>query len=369
MSTKRDYYEILKVHREASATEIKQAYRRLARKHHPDVNGGDSAAEEQFKEINEAYECLCNPEKRRMYDQFGHEGMSGGSSSGFDFEGFGGFGDIFDAFFGGGPRGQRRPMGEQGSDLRYDLEISLEEVATGVERTLRISKLHACETCNGSGARPGSSPETCLQCHGTGQVRQNRQTFLGSFSTVAACPIWQGRGYVIVNPCGDCGGSGRVRKTAEQTVHIPAGVEHGMRVRLRGEGDAGARGGPAGDLYIMVYVRPHESFERHGDSIMLELPISFVQAALGDVIEVPTLDGPEKVNIPPGTQAGTVFTLKGKGLPNLNTGSRGNQDVVARIMTPTKLSDEQKTMLIEFAKTMGEEPHPGKGFIGKLLGK
>ena len=374
MSSKRDYYEILGVPREASADDIKKAYRRLARQHHPDVNRHDKDSEERFKEINEAYETLSDPQKRQMYDQYGHLGMNG-RYGGFGFDGFGdigGFGDIFDVFFGGGARTRgRRQAGEAGADLRLDIEISLEEAATGVEKPIKISRLQRCETCQGSGAQPGSSPEVCPQCRGTGQVRHSQQTILGSFSTVTTCPTCRGTGQVIRDPCKACAGHGRLRVASERKVQIPPGVENGSRIRLRGEGDAGARGGQPGDLYVFIYVKPHEVFDRRGDDILCEIPISFVQAALGDTVEVPMLDGREKLHIPEGTQAGTTFKFRGKGMPNINGGSRGDQHVVIRIVTPDKLTDDQKKLLLEFAKASGVELNPehGKNFFEKLLGK
>lgn len=376
MSGKRDYYEVLGVERSASAEDIKKAYRRLARKHHPDVNRNDKEAEEAFKEINEAYEVLSDPEKRRMYDAYGHQGLNGryvGEGFGADIFGdWGGFGSIFDAFFGGTARSGtgRRGAGEAGNDLRYDLEITLEEAAAGVEKTLRLTKFEQCDTCAGSGVQPGSRMESCSYCHGTGEVRHRQQTILGSFATVSTCSACGGTGRVVRHPCVTCEGRGRVRATSERTVRIPAGIEDGARIRLRGEGDAGARGGPSGDLYVFVRVNPHESFERRGDDLFSEIPINFVQAALGDTIEVPTLDGKEKLEIPPGTQTGEVFKLSGKGMPNINTGVRGDLHVVVRILTPRKLTDEQKRLLLEFARSSGVELNPeGKGFFERLLGK
>ena len=377
MSNKRDYYEILGVARGASADEVKKAYRRLARQHHPDVNRENKDSEELFKEINEAYEILSDPQKRQLYDQYGHQGLNGRfAGPGFGFDGFsdlGGFGDIFDMFFGSGQRTRsgRQTVGEAGADLRYDLELTLEEVLTGVEKTMRVSRLERCETCSGSGLQPGSSPETCSACHGTGQVTHSQRTILGSFSTIVTCTACHGEGRIIRDLCRDCDGLGRMRATSERKIQIPAGVENGSRVRLRGEGDAGARGGPSGDLYVIVHIKPHKIFDRREDDIICEIPISFVQAALGDTIEFPTLDGKEKLHIPEGTQPGAIFKLRGKGLPNINTETRGNEHVVVRIITPEKLNDEQKKLLLEFAKSSGIElnPEKGKKFFDKLLGK
>lgn len=376
MSSKRDYYEILEVQRGASADDIKRAYRRLARKHHPDVNHSNKEAEEAFKEINEAYEVLSDPEKRRLYDEYGHQGVNGrfaGEGFGSDvFGDWGGFGNIFDVFFGGAGRSGsgRRAAGEAGNDLRYDLEISLEEAASGVERDLRLTKHEQCATCDGSGIEPGSSVEDCSYCHGTGEVRHRQQTILGSFATVSTCSACNGTGRIVKDPCRSCEGRGRVRATSERSVRIPAGIEDGARIRLRGEGDAGTRGAPSGDLYVFVRVAPHESFERRGDDLISEIPISFVQAALGDTIEVRTLDGKEKLEIPPGTQTGDVFKLNDRGMPNINTAVRGDLHVIVRILTPRKLTEEQKRLLLEFAQSSGIELNPeGKGFFERLLGK
>lgn len=360
----------------ASAEEIKKAYRRLARRHHPDVNRNDENSGEIFKEINEAYEVLSDPQKRRIYDQYGHQGLDGRyTGPGFGFDGFGdlgGFGDIFDMFFGSGSRtgARRRAAGEVGSDLRYDLEITLEEAATGVEKNLRLSRLERCETCDGSGIQPGSSKVECGYCRGAGEIRRSQYTILGSFSTVSTCTACQGEGRIIKDPCRACGGHGRTRVTSERTVRIPAGVENGSRIRLREEGDVGARGGPPGDLYVIVQVKPHEIFERRGDDIFCEIPIGFIQATLSDTIEVPTLDGKEKLHIPEGTQTGAAFKLSGKGIPNINTGARGDEYVVVRILIPRKLTDEQKKLLLEFARSCGVELNPeGRSFFERLLGK
>lgn len=380
MHVKRDYYEILGVERGASAEDIKKAYRRLARKHHPDVNQSNIEAEDHFKEINEAYGVLSDPEKRGTYDRFGHEGLgSDGRSpgSGFGFEGFGdvgGFGDIFEMFFGGQGRGAsgRRSVGEAGADLRYDLTLTLEEVATGVEKTLRLAKYERCESCEGSGVRPGSAPETCAHCQGAGQVRHSQHTILGSISSVVPCPVCRGRGFMIKDPCQVCGGEGRARRPSERAIRIPAGIEDGSRMRLRGEGDSGTRGGPAGDLYVVTYVKPHDVFQRNGDDLFFEIPINLVQATLGDRIEVPTIGGGvESLHIPHGTQPGESFRLEGKGLPNLHNGRRGDQHVTVRLEVPKKLSAEQKKLLAEYARASGIEVNPdgGRGFIDKLLGK
>ncbi|MHB0998874.1 MAG: molecular chaperone DnaJ [Armatimonadota bacterium] len=372
MSNKRDYYETLGVAKGAGADEIKKAYRNMARKHHPDLNQHSKDAEEKFKEINEAYEVLSDDRKRQIYDQYGHQGMNGRTAGpGYGNEGFGGFGDIFDMFFGGQQGRGRRSVGEDGSDLRFDLEISLEEVASGVDKNLNITRLEQCATCDGSGAGPGSTPETCMHCGGTGQVVHNQQTILGTFQSVTACPVCRGEGRIIKNPCPDCNGQGRRRGTSERPVHIPAGIENGTKMRLRGEGDSGARGGVPGDLYVVVFVKPHKVFERRGNDLIAEIPISFAQAALGDTIEIPCIDGKDKLHIPEGTQTGSTFKIKGKGLPNMNSGARGDQQVIVRVKTPTKLTEEQRNLLHEFAKASGTELHheEGKGLFGRLLGK
>lgn len=380
MHVKRDYYEILGISRGASAEEVKRAYRRLARQHHPDVNSSGIEAENLFKEINEAYEVLSDPEKRGTYDRFGHEGLNMNGrhpGSGFGFEGFGdigGFGDIFEMFFGGGGRTQsrQRSAGQPGADLRYDLTLTLEEVAAGIEKTIRLSRYERCESCDGSGVQAGSAPETCAHCQGAGQVRHSQHTILGSISSVVPCPVCRGQGFIIRDPCRVCGGEGRARRSGERTISIPAGIEDGSRIRLRGEGDSGTRGGPSGDLYIIAYVKPHDLFKRHGDDLLCEIPINLVQATLGDRIDVPTIDGgTEKLHIPHGTQPGQSFRLEGKGLPNVNGGRRGDQHVTVRVDVPKKLSAEQKKILAEYAKASGIEVNPDgdRGFIDKLLGK
>lgn len=378
MSIQQDYYELLGVDKSASADDIKKAYRRLARQHHPDVNRDDEHAEERFKQLNEAYEVLSDPQKRQVYDLYGQEGLNGRgpSGSGHGFEGFGdvnGLGDIFDIFFGsgGGRTGRRASAEEAGSDLRYDIELTLEDVAAGIDRDIRISRLGRCRSCDGSGAKPGSSVDVCSYCHGTGQVRHTQQTILGSFSSVTPCSVCGGKGRVIKDPCSDCGGHGRVREAVNVSVHIPAGIENGTSVRHRGEGDAGPRGGPAGDLFVVAHVKPHKIFERRGNDIICEIPIGFVQATLGDNIEVPIIDGHELLEIPEATQTGSTFRIRGKGLPDIHSGARGDEYVVVRVATPTKLNEEQKAVLREFGESLGEQIHPqdGKGFFEKLWGK
>jgi len=358
LAVKRDYYEVLGLSSSASADEIKGAYRRLARQHHPDVNPGDSAAEARFKEINEAYEVLSNQEKRGRYDQFGHAGVNGNAGGAADF-GFGGFGvgDIFDMFFGGttreaGPRGARI---QRGADLRYDLEITLEEAAFGAERAVEITKLEPCTLCRGSGGKEGAKPETCSTCRGQGQVRSTQQTFLGSFSTVTTCPQCRGEGHVIKDPCPKCHGDGRDRKTKTLAVKIPAGVDTGNRIRFTNEGEAGPSGGPPGDLYVVTVIRPHPVFERDGRDVACEISISFAKASLGGKVKVPTLEGEQEMFLPEGTQPGDVFRLAGKGIPEVGRATRGDQHVVVRVSTPTRLNDRQRRALQEFAAASGEE--------------
>lgn len=372
MTEKQDYYQVLGVSRNASQEEIKKAYRRLARQYHPDVNADKKEAEARFKEINEAYQVLSDPEKREIYDRYGHQELDqrfGSDYGGFD--GFPDFQDIFDIFFGTGTgrtTGRARPAAERGNDLRYDVELTLEEAAHGTTRTFRIRKMEVCETCRGSGVQPGTRPETCNLCHGTGQVRQQQQSFFGTQIRITTCPRCHGEGRVITSPCDACAGQGRVRKIEEKTVEIPPGVDTGMRIRFAGEGDAGLHGGPSGDLYVIVHVKPHDFFERRGNDLWCEVPISFVLAALGGTIEVKTLDGSEQLEVAPGTQPGEVYTLRGKGMPDPSGHGRGDMNVVLRVRTPTGLTDEQKDLLRRFAELRGEEikdPH-GKSFFERV---
>jgi molecular chaperone DnaJ len=374
MANKRDYYEVLGIPRSATSEEIKKAYRRLARTHHPDVNRHDEEAEERFKEINEAYEVLSDNQKRGVYDQFGHAGPSQGfgGRGGFDAGGGFGFGDIFDVFFGSGgfgtETGRERSVSQRGADLRADIELTLEEVATGVEKTVRVTRMETCETCHGSGAEAGTEPETCSTCRGTGQVRRQQSGFFGTSITVGACPHCHGEGHVIKNPCKSCGGEGRSRNTAKLEVKIPAGVDNENRVRLSGEGDAGYRGGTPGDLYVFPHIRPHQIFERRGNDVWCEVPVSFAQASLGATVEAPTLDGKEKLHLGEGTQTGEVYRLRDRGIPSLNGRGRGSVNVVIRVQTPTKLSHEERKLLEDFAKARGEslEAEPDKSFFEKV---
>ncbi|HZO88601.1 MAG TPA: molecular chaperone DnaJ [Chthonomonadaceae bacterium] len=370
----RDYYEVLGVSRTASAEELKRAYRNLAKKYHPDLNKAPDAAE-KFKEIQAAYDVLSDENKRRQYDRYGQEGLNGVGAEGFPGgfgAGMGGpFGDIFDIIFGAQTAG--RGAGShvvQGDDLREDLELTLEEVATGVEKTIRFPRMETCDTCKGSGARPGTNADTCPQCRGAGQIQFTQNTILGTFHSTQTCTRCHGTGRVITSPCATCSGSGRVRKIRERPVKVPAGVDTGMRLRLIGEGDAGERGGPAGDLYLVIYVRDHEIFERRGNDLYCEVPISFARAALGDTIQVPVINGTEELKIPEGTQSGQTFTLRGRGLPDFHGRGKGDEYVIVKVQVPTKLTPEQRELLKQFAATMGEHLHDGenKGILGRLFG-
>jgi molecular chaperone DnaJ len=364
----RDYYEVLGVSKTASAEEVKRAYRNLARKFHPDVNKASDAAD-KFKEIQSAYDVLSDETKRRQYDRYGHEAANGGMDGGFG--GFpGGVGDIFDIFFGQATRGATGGSTVvRGDDLREDLELTLEEVATGVEKTIRFQRMESCETCQGSGSKPGTSADTCSQCHGTGQIRFSQSTLLGTFHSTQTCTKCRGTGKVITSPCGTCSGSGRNRKTRERTVKIPAGADSGMRLRLVGEGDAGERGGPAGDLYLVLYVQDHSSFERHGNDVYCEVPISFARAALGGTVEVPILGGKEDLKIPEGTQSGQRFTLRGKGIPDINGRGKGDEHIIVQVQVPTRLTAEQRELLKQFAATTGEQVNQSQEQKGGILGR
>lgn len=353
--SKRDYYEVLGVGKDASADDIKKSYRQLARKYHPDVNKA-ADAETQFKEVKEAYDVLSDDGKRSTYDRYGHvdpnQGMGGGAG-GFDG---GGFGDIFDMFFGGGG-GRRDPNAPQrGSDLQYTMTIDFKEAVFGKETEITIPRTETCDTCTGSGAKPGTKPDTCSVCSGTGQQEVVQNTPFGRMVNRRACSNCSGTGRVIKDKCGTCHGAGKVKKQRKITVKIPAGVDEGAQIRLSGEGEAGQRGGPAGDLYIVIRVRAHEFFERENDDIYCEVPLSFVQAALGDEIEIPTLTEKIKLKIPAGTQTGTYFRLKGKGVPKLRGYGQGDQHVKVTVVTPQKLTDEQKELLRQFGGVTGSVP-------------
>jgi molecular chaperone DnaJ len=355
MSSKRDYYEVLGVSRQAGADELKKAFRRLARKHHPDVNQ-DPEAEERFKEVNEAYEVLSDQEKRARYDRFGHAGVQGNGPAGAGFEGFGfGFDDIFESFFGGarGAAAARRP--QRGRDLRYDLTISFREAVFGCEQEIEVARHESCLRCGGSGAEPGTQPARCSQCNGTGEVRHVQRSILGSFVNVTTCPRCGGTGEEILTPCSECNGSKYVVRTRRLTVKVPAGVDNGMKIRLSGEGEPGYMGGPAGNLYVFVNVEPHEFFARQDSDIILELVINVAQAALGDKVVIPTLDGDEELVLPAGVQTGEVFRLKAHGVPYLRRGGRGDQLVIITVQTPTHLTAEQRELFETLGETLGKE--------------
>jgi molecular chaperone DnaJ len=364
---KRDYYEVLGITRTASPDEIKKAFRKLARQYHPDVNK-DAGAEAKFKEINEAYEVLSDEQKRAMYDRFGHS-MPNGMGGGYGGDPFGGadpFSTIFDAFFGGqagNPR-QRGPL--RGADLRYNLRLSFEEAIFGTEQEIEYRRLETCHSCTGSGAEPGTDPVRCTKCSGTGEVRQRAPLF--NMVTVTTCDVCGGSGTVIPIPCRECRGEGRVRETRRITVKVPAGVDRNQQLRINGEGEAGPRGGPFGDLYVGLDVQPHPIFVREGNDILLELKLNMAQAALGDEIEVPTLDGSDKLKIPAGTQTGQTFTLRNRGVPFLRQQGRGDQVVVANVVVPTKLNEQQRKLLQELARTFDPEDHTQRdeGFIGRI---
>jgi molecular chaperone DnaJ len=350
--SKRDYYEVLGVSRTASDQELKTAYRRLAVKYHPDKNPNDAAAEEKFKEAAEAYSVLSNADQRKRYDRFGHAGVSSSAGAGaWGAPGFGGLEDILGDLFGfgdvfsGGRGGSRRSSAQRGADLRYDLEITLEDAANGMTAQLRIPRLEGCTTCNSTGAAPGTQPENCTTCNGTGQVRYQQ----GFFSVARTCHACRGAGRVVKTPCTQCNGAGRVEREKQMEVKIPAGVETGSRLRVPGEGEAGTNGGAAGDLYVVIHVAEHEQFERQGNNLYEAVPISFTQAALGAELMVNTLDGEEKLKIPMGTQTGTVFRLRGKGMPALGGRGRGDLFVSVTVMTPTSLTREQRKLLEQLA--------------------
>ena len=365
MASKRDYYEVLKVNSNASDAELKKAYRRLALKYHPDKNPDDNVAEENFKEISEAYEVLSDPQKRATYDQFGHS-VNANGYGGFRTEGFGGFGDIFGDIFSevfGAAAGARTRRAQRGADLRYTLEIEFEQAAAGIETRIEIPRMETCGDCRGRRTEGGGMPETCTHCGGSGQVRSQQ----GFFSISRPCGRCGGEGAVITNPCKKCRGAGRVRTAREISVKIPPGVETGTRLRVSGEGEAGQHSGPRGDLYVIISVQEHPFFAREGNHIYCDVPISFTQAALGDRIEVPTLEGKESAEIKPGIQSGSIISLKGKGIADLYGGVRGDQRIRIHVETPTRLNAKQKEILQEFAKISGEDIHPiSQGFFEKV---
>ncbi len=367
---KQDYYDVLGVARNADPDDIKKAFRRLAMKFHPDRNSAP-AAEARFKEVNEAYEVLSDPDRRAMYDRFGHAAAQGGESPfarGFEGFGFGGLGDIFDAFFGGAnARAQRGPV--RGADVRRSITISFEEAVFGSEKEFDVITAEVCAVCNGLRAEPGTQPERCPQCGGSGEVRRTQQSIFGQFVNVTVCDRCRGEGRIVASPCKNCRGSGREKRKRKLSVKVPAGVDNGSQMRLTGEGEVGAQGGPRGNLYLAINVRPHELFRRDEDDLLLDLDLNFAQVALGDVVEVPTVDGaPHELRVPAGTQTGEVFVVRGKGVPHLRGGGRGDMIVRANVTTPKNLTKDQKALLHQLATSMGSDinPQEDRGFMGKI---
>jgi molecular chaperone DnaJ len=369
-----DYYDLLGVSRDADADTLKRAYRRLARQYHPDINK-DPGAEDRFKEIGRAYEVLSDPQTRARYDQFGEAGL-GGAAGMPDMGDMGGFADLFETFFsgfGGAPGGGPRRRGpRQGDDLRLDLTITFQEAVSGIEKEVQIRHLETCSTCKGSGAKAGSGPTTCPTCGGAGQVRRATRTPFGSFTQVAACPTCEGSGEVIADPCGACGGQGLQQVRKKLRINIPAGVDSGTRLRVASEGNAGQRGGPAGDLYVFLSVQPHPHLRRDGINVQSEVTLNYLQAILGDTIEVETVDGHQQLTIPPGTQPGAVLSLQGKGIPRLgNPVARGNHLFTVKVQLPTRITDHERELLEELAghHTRKGDKHPHKsGLFGGLFG-
>ena len=376
MADKRDYYEVLGLQKGASDNDIKKAFRKMAMKYHPDKNPGDKVAEEKFKEINEAYAVLSDPEKKEKYDRFGHAGVDpnsgfGGGAGGFG--GFGGFEDIFDMFggafggFGGGSRGRRNNGPRKGSDLQKAVTITFEEAAFGTKKEIRLNKYVKCKTCGGSGAAPGTSKKACPKCGGTGEIRTAQRTPLGTFQSVSPCPDCNGTGEINETPCPDCGGSGKTRDNVTISVNIPAGVDNDPVIPIKGQGEPGVNGGPDGDLYIVINVEPHKIFERRGQDLWLEIPITFDQAALGDDIIVPTLEGKVSYKVPSGTQPDTIFRLKGKGIKSVRGNRKGDLYVKVNLEVPTKLNSKQKKAISAMAdKVTGECYQKKSSFLDSL---
>ena len=375
MANKRDYYEVLGLQKNATESEIKKAYLGMAKKYHPDKNPGDKEAEAKFKEANEAYSILSDADKRSQYDQFGHSAFEAGGGAGAGgFGGFGGggfdFGDIFSSFFGGGgaSSARRQNMPIEGDDVFTRITLTFEEAVFGCKKDITFNRVEACGDCEGSGAQKGSKVDTCAQCHGTGRVTVQQRTMLGMMQTQQTCSACRGKGKIILSPCKNCKGAGYVKLTKNMTVTIPEGIGEGQRVVLRGQGSAGRNGGANGDLVIEVHIRPHAFFEREGNHIYCDIPISFTEAALGADIEIPTLEGKQSYHIPDGTQPGTAFTLRGKGVPDLHSKRRGDLIITVNVEVPKNLSSEQKKILQEFAKASGKEASDKRsGFLKKLF--
>ncbi|NLD71569.1 MAG: molecular chaperone DnaJ [Chloroflexi bacterium] len=365
--TKRDYYEVLGLSRNAGKDDIRSAYRRLARQYHPDVNK-EAEAEDRFKEINEAYQILNDDSKRAAYDRYGHAGLNQSDFNGPGFGGFGDLGDIFEDLFGFGMRTSTRQGPRRGADLRYDMEITFEEAVFGVEKDITITRMEACPHCRGSGAEPGTTPTRCPECNGSGQIRRAQQSIFGSFVNVTTCPRCNGRGEVVHTPCSECHGAQRVERPRTLSISIPAGVDDGNRIRLTGEGEAGTYGGPAGNLYVVLHVREHPFFQRRENDIILTMNINVAQAALGDEIVVPTLEDEHPLNIPAGTQTGTIFRLKGEGVPRVHGNGRGDELVIVNVAVPTALTAEQKRLFSELGASLGKEvsPQEDKSFLDRV---
>ncbi|MDU1411506.1 MAG: molecular chaperone DnaJ [Clostridium sp.] len=354
----KDFYEVLGVDKSASEDEIKKAFKKAALKYHPDRNKGDKEAEEKFKEVNEAYQVLSDAEKRQRYDQFGTADFNGAQGfDGFDFGGFGGFGDIFSDIFGGGfsSSSSRKNAPRKGADLEYNLNLTFEEAVYGCKKEIKVTRKEKCETCSGTGAKPGTSSKTCTKCHGSGRVQMQRRTPLGVMSTTTVCDVCNGEGKIIEEPCTTCRGTGKERKTRTITVNVPAGVDTGNVMPFRGQGEAGENGGPAGDLYVNIRVAPHKSFKRNGYDIHMETHISFAKAAFGTDIKVPTVEGDVTYKIPAGTQPGTVFRLKGKGVQRVNSTVKGDHYVKVIVDVPKTLNEKQEEALRMFMEASGEE--------------
>ncbi|MGO9181231.1 MAG: molecular chaperone DnaJ [Candidatus Limnocylindrales bacterium] len=369
MATSRDYYDVLGVPRDAPDADIKRAFRKLAQQWHPDVNT-DPSAPERFKEINEAYQVLSDPQQRRAYDMFGRAGVGTGGAEGYGpFGGFQGFGDLFDAFFGAGAGGAqtRRAHPPAGSDLRYDLSITFEESIRGAEKEIEFSALDRCSTCSGTGAEPGSASQRCPQCNGLGEIRQVRSTMLGQMVNVSVCPKCRGEGSVVATPCHECRGEGRIHRKRKLRVAVPAGIDEGHQMRLTGEGEAGPRGGTAGNLYVAIHIEAHPSLRREGTELFFDLPVSITQAALGARVAVPTAEGEEQVEVKAGTQPGAEIRLRGRGVPNLRRpGVRGDLHVMVDVRVPTRLSKRQRELLEALASESGERPARSGGIFDKV---
>ena len=374
MAEQRDLYEVLGLQKGASDDEIKKAYRKLAKKYHPDLNPGDKEAEKKMKEVNGAYEVLSDAEKKARYDQYGFAGIDPNYAGGAGGGGFGGFqdfdlGDIFGSMFGGGFGGQqtRQNGPRKGENLRITLQLTFEEAVFGCEKSVSVTRNESCKDCGGTGAKKGTSPETCPVCRGSGQVQSTQRTPFGVFSSSSPCQNCKGTGKIIKEPCPSCKGEGRVRKTRTIRVKIPAGIDDGQTISLRGEGNGGTQGGPAGDLYVTVYVKEHKMFKRDGQDIILEMPISFVQAALGATLTVPTVDGKVQYDLPEGTQTGTVFRLRGSGVPSVNGRGRGDQYVKVNVEIPRHLNHEQKELLRKFDEATGDSCYSERGGFFKKM--